>query len=737
MIAMAVLVIGSATTAIAQETRGLPGPPIADYDQVLAALEAGAEQARANRAVSGLPRIMVAGYWPPTNDMIRHLSDNPAQNPTWEGGNWEGRGYDIYAFFPEFPSGPAAGCNWGKGVGDFEVDYQDTSSDWWAIVEQIDPVAILTFSRGSAGIKWEIEYVQRNLTTWFPDYETPTQPNPAPPDASVEAGFTRCSSLPIQSVIDAVLAVEPGMEVFLDVNGFGGGFLSEFMAYHGVWSRGIHAYSDDVNQVLGAGHIHVGWDSGPSGDCEMDLVPLRNALDSTLHAYIDYLDEYPTQLVGDRCPESCMTTQTGISAFVTPPTHNIDCTLSDQTCVTGETSIIPMSCRNNESFEVTLHWQLSNDNVNCDFDETVDVSFPDAGFQNCSDFGSCGDGGVPGTSCGCLGGGTVVIPPNGGNGEFMVEVACPSWSPLDYECPADACCDCMQAMEDGCAANSSNDAEAGDQACLRLDWFSVSNTNQARSRRHFDLAAMTLSSGLVPEVPWPDGAFDVLGSVKACVTDADCAAGETGPAPQTVCRAGVCYVARNRFLSVETNPANAGTMYAYRVSLDTGPGGIVPLGFVQDPATVDVSGPGPNVYNLAQLDPVPAYRDWESPITIGDCEISPGHLYVVQAIASGEDTANEANYSAPLLLPTVAQHADVTGGGTVGDPPNGSTTLVDVFSIVLGFQQAQNEPKDWLDLEPNTGPAIPNMVVSLADAFAGVQGFQLVPYPGPAPLDCP
>ena len=50
--------------------------------------------------------IMITGYWPPTNEMVRHFSNNPVQNPGgWVGGNWEGRGYDIYAFFPEFPHG--------------------------------------------------------------------------------------------------------------------------------------------------------------------------------------------------------------------------------------------------------------------------------------------------------------------------------------------------------------------------------------------------------------------------------------------------------------------------------------------------------------------------------------------------------------------------------------------------------------------------------------------------------
>ena len=71
-------------------------------------------------------------------------------------------------------------------------------------------------------------------------------------------------------------------------------------------------------------------------------------------------------------------------------------------------------------------------------------------------------------------------------------------------------------------------------------------------------------------------------------------------------------------------------------------------------------------------------------------------------------------------------------------PPNGAQgTLTDVFAIILGFQNEQNEPKDWLDVEPNLGSAQPNLVISLADAFAGIQAFQQQAYPGPAPHECP
>ncbi|MHC5109826.1 MAG: lamin tail domain-containing protein [Planctomycetota bacterium] len=245
--------------------------------------------------------------------------------------------------------------------------------------------------------------------------------------------------------------------------------------------------------------------------------------------------------------------------------------------------------------------------------------------------------------------------------------------------------------------------------------------------------------------PLADERFDVTGAIKGCATDAECKDGETGPDPETVCRDsdgdGIndsCYVARARYLSVKVNPANAGGNYAYRISLDTGVAGASVLGFVGMADPTAVTGPGPSLFYLSRIDDTPHYMDWTTLtpgyVTIGDCEVSPGNSYVIQTIAEGADTGDEGNYSGGLNLPTPANNGDVTGGGNPGDPPNGATgSLVDVFSMIKAFQATQNEPKDWLDYEPQ----VPNMVHSLADAFQGILAFQLNPYPFSAPLDCP
>ena len=48
--------------------------------------------------------VVLMGYWPPTNEMLRPWSTNATQNPDgWIGKNWGDHGYDVHAFFPEFP----------------------------------------------------------------------------------------------------------------------------------------------------------------------------------------------------------------------------------------------------------------------------------------------------------------------------------------------------------------------------------------------------------------------------------------------------------------------------------------------------------------------------------------------------------------------------------------------------------------------------------------------------------
>jgi hypothetical protein len=237
--------------------------------------------------------ILITGYWPPTNEMVRRFSTSATQNPGgWIGGNWEGRGFNIYSFFPEFPGGTGSNP---KGNGDLEVDYQDTSQDWWRITNEIKPVAIITFSRGDNGQNWEIEYRAKNRTTWIDDYVAPRQPTPSPPDSSLPAEGIRYSTLPMEQIRDTLREQLPAIDPFIDYDSptLGGGFLSEFIGYHGMWYQSLHASPDDPNQCLAAGHIHVGIDTG--------LPSAQAATDITLRVLTDHLNTLvpePTSAAG-------------------------------------------------------------------------------------------------------------------------------------------------------------------------------------------------------------------------------------------------------------------------------------------------------------------------------------------------------------------------------------------------------------------------------------------------------
>lgn len=95
--------------------------------------------------MSSSNNILLTGYWPPTNEMLRQFSVESNDSSLWTGKNWRNRGFDIYSYFPEF-SGSVD--NDPVGQGDFKVDYQSTSSDWARVTEKLRPCAIITFSRG-------------------------------------------------------------------------------------------------------------------------------------------------------------------------------------------------------------------------------------------------------------------------------------------------------------------------------------------------------------------------------------------------------------------------------------------------------------------------------------------------------------------------------------------------------------------------------------------------------------
>lgn len=227
------------------------------------------------------PTVLITGYWPPTNEAIRRFSQNPAKNPGgWQGSNWGGSGYDVVSFFPEFNNPNCTNC--GVGSGDLRVDYQDTTADFARITEALKPIAIITLSRGFPGTSWEVESNQFNRRNWIDDFIPPRQPDVAPPDSTIRRNSVRVTALPAQDIVDAVAAASVGVQPFICYSGNGGGYLSEYIAYLGVWYQARNNDPLGPDWCVTAGHIHVGGD--------VTWPQASNAVDVTLGTVLDYVD---------------------------------------------------------------------------------------------------------------------------------------------------------------------------------------------------------------------------------------------------------------------------------------------------------------------------------------------------------------------------------------------------------------------------------------------------------------
>ena len=88
----------------------------------------------------------------------------------------------------------------------------------------------------------------------------------------------------MHTIVDAVdVASIPGLSAWIDINANGGGFLSEFIAYHGVWYQALHADPADPAWCVAGGHVHVGATVG--------LIKAEKATHQTLRAVMRYVDE--------------------------------------------------------------------------------------------------------------------------------------------------------------------------------------------------------------------------------------------------------------------------------------------------------------------------------------------------------------------------------------------------------------------------------------------------------------
>lgn len=219
--------------------------------------------------------VVVTGYWPPTNEMLRPWSIDADQNPDgWTGADWRGLGFDVYAYFPEFPpdgvpfNDPRGSAGFiGSADSDFRVDYQDTSADFWRIMADRRPLILITTSRGG-DIGWEVEAFEGGhgsgdgdpADDWISDDHPPeTLPVRGSIDARswdaisrFRAGERLASRLPTAAIAAAARDLDLTSVAVDDQTS--GNYLSGFMGLHGLYYALTHA------EAVAAGHIHVGRD---------------------------------------------------------------------------------------------------------------------------------------------------------------------------------------------------------------------------------------------------------------------------------------------------------------------------------------------------------------------------------------------------------------------------------------------------------------------------------------------
>jgi hypothetical protein len=200
--------------------------------------------------------ILLTGYWPPTNEMLREFSPLPEHNKNaWIGRNWQGLGYDVYAYFSEFKENDTV------GTGDFEVEEKHTMNDLKKYTEKLSPVAIMSFGNGPGD--WEIE---RN----FPDYFFNT-------------GVTLHTSLPAEQIQDAVNHdSQLPFRAWINEQGDAGDYLCGYLSYLISAYHEKHSNPQDARYNVAAGFIHV------SG--RYDTAQYTRATEVSLRALITYVD---------------------------------------------------------------------------------------------------------------------------------------------------------------------------------------------------------------------------------------------------------------------------------------------------------------------------------------------------------------------------------------------------------------------------------------------------------------
>jgi hypothetical protein len=126
--------------------------------------------------------------------------------------------------------------------------------------------------------------------------------------------------------------------------------------------------------------------------------------------------------------------------------------------------------------------------------------------------------------------------------------------------------------------------------------------------------------------------------------------------------------------------------------------------------------------------------DWSTVGTlhVTDNEIVPKGVYNVEAIDCTADPLIEANYSAPLAIPT-SKWGDIVGGAN-NQPPNGVVNFNDISSVVDKFKNLAGAP---IKSRADVAPDVPDRIIDFVDIPAVVDAFKGLPYPYGGPDNCP
>ena len=257
---------------------------------------------------------------------------------------------------------------------------------------------------------------------------------------------------------------------------------------------------------------------------------------------------------------------------------------------------------------------------------------------------------------------------------------------------------------------------------------------------YLDSVSCDLSPVLSP-APEPGG--------PACGVADDC----TGAYEGADCVAGVCYIPKNRYLSID--PTVNDLEVAYQVELIEAadyPTAVGRTWWVGEPACYgypngDVVTPPPPTCEgadrfawVSKLTSTPVTRIWtEAPLHLSDCAVAPVVTYAIRA--SSDDGAT---FSDSLEIGTAHNPAgdaqtwgDVTGGPVPGMaglwlPPDGATNFADVGNAIRTFENdaesTGSPPRVWVDVEIN-------QVINLADVQFIVNAFEGMSYADLADLE--